>query len=123
MSPQEPSFNRGIWSQIESIVRLWAKQNQSIYIVTGPVLKTGLPTIGINKVTVPKYYYKVILDYTEPSLKGIAFLIENKGSKLPPQQFAVSIDSVEEITGINFFPLLPKDKELKLESKFDYSLW
>lgn len=74
MSPQNPGFNRGIWKQLEELVRDWAVQNEEIYIVTGGVLTDNLSSIGNNKVTVPKYFYKVILDYKEPSIKGIGFI-------------------------------------------------
>ncbi|MBC7655437.1 MAG: DNA/RNA non-specific endonuclease, partial [Oligoflexus sp.] len=53
MSPQTPSFNRGIWKNLEGLVRTWAVENNSIYIATGPVLTNELQTIGANKVSVP----------------------------------------------------------------------
>ncbi len=104
MSPQEPGFNRGIWKNLEEKVRDWAFENKKIYIVTGPVLRNGLPKIGPNQVAVPEYFYKVILDYSAPSLKGIAFLMPNLSSTRSLQSYAVSIDAVEKATGINFFP-------------------
>ena len=61
ISPQLPAFNRGVWKRLEELVRFWATRYDSIYIVTGPVLTNGLPTIGADKVSVPEYYYKVIL--------------------------------------------------------------
>ena len=64
MSPQTPSFNRGIWKKLEELVRTCAIENNTIYVVTGPVLTNGLQTIGPNKVSVPNYYYKVVLDYS-----------------------------------------------------------
>lgn len=124
MSPQVPEFNRGIWKKLEELVRTWAVENKDIYIVTGPVLEDGLPVIGKeNKVSVPKYYYKVILDYTEPDIKGIGFILPNAGSNEPLQKYAVSIDSVEEITGLDFFPLLPDDQEKKIESTLCIPCW
>ena len=104
MSPQEPGFNRGIWKNLEEKVRDWALENKKIYIVTGPVLRNGLTKIGPDQVAVPEYFYKVILDYSAPSIKGIAFLIPNRSSTKSLQSYAVSIDAVEKKTGINFFP-------------------
>ena len=75
MSPQDPSFNRGIWKKLEEQIRSWAVGNKEIYVVTGPVLTNGpYQTIGINKVAIPKHYYKVVLDYLEPELKAIGFI-------------------------------------------------
>ena len=123
ISPQEPAFNRGIWKKLEELCRDWATENDSVCIVTGPVLTKSLKTIGTNKVSVPTYYYKVILDCSPPSLKGIAFLIPNCGSPSPVKKYVVSIDSVEMITGINFFPLLPDIEENKIEKTRCTSCW
>ena len=123
MSPQAPSFNRGIWKRLEEQVRQWAIDNQSIYVVTGPVLTDNLPSIGVNKVSVPQYYYKVILDYTKPELKGIGFILPNASSTLPLQSYAMPIDSVERKTGINFFSALPDEQEQTIEKSICLSCW
>lgn len=123
MSPQVAAFNRGIWAQLESLVRVWAKENKALYITTGPVLRKGLPTIGHNKVSVPEYYYKVILDYTEPEKKAIGFIMKNEGSDLLVQSYAVPIDSVEKMTGLDFFEALPDGVEKELESVADTAKW
>lgn len=123
MSPQVPAFNRGIWKQLEEQVRQWAIENHNIYIVTGPVLKDGLPSIGKNKVAVPEAYYKVILDYSEPEIKAIGFIIPNRGSDKALQDFAVSVDSVETVTGIDFFPKLPDNHETVIEKSLCRDCW
>ena len=106
MSPQIPGFNRGVWKRLEELVRTWAVENNSVYVVSGPVLTEGLPTIGGNGVSIPKYYFKVILDYSEPDIKGIGLILPNASSEEPLQHFAVTIDSVEHLTGLDFFPLV-----------------
>ncbi|CAN5385750.1 DNA/RNA non-specific endonuclease [soil metagenome] len=124
MSPQEPKFNRGIWKTLESQVREWAKKEGELYIVTAGVLEKGLKTIGEkNKVAVPKYYYKIILDVYGPEKKAIAFIMPNEGSKESIFDYAVTIDSVEKLTQINFFPSLPDDIENNLESHINVELW
>jgi endonuclease G len=123
MSPQVPSFNRGIWKNAESFTREAAIANHVIYVVTGPVFTSDMTTIGRNQVAVPQSYFKVILDNSEPELKAIAFVIPNEASQLPLQHFAVSIDVVEQLTALDFFPLLTDSVESKLESKFDVNLW
>lgn len=123
MSPQVPGFNRGIWKRAEQLVRCWAIKYQTIYVVTGPVLSPNLPTIGIEKVSIPKYFYKIVLDYHNSIGKGIGFIIPNNSSSEPLQNFAVSIDSVEKVTKINFFPLLPIDQEKKIEGRINLNEW
>jgi endonuclease G len=123
MSPQIPAFNRGIWNVLEGDVRNWTRKNKELYIVTAGVLQDTLKTIGTNKVAVPNYYYKIILDVSLPEYKAIAFVMPNKESKTSVFNYAVSIDSVERLTGINFFPALPDSLESILESKIDINLW
>lgn len=123
MSPQVPGFNRGIWKRLEEQVRQWASDNQAVFVVTGPVLENNLPTIGSEKVSVPRYYYKVILDFTKPEQKGIGFILPNASSTLPLSSFAVSIDSVERKTGIDFFPALPDEQERVIEKTICIKCW
>ena len=123
MSPQVPSFNRGVWKRVEELVRNWAREYKSVYIVTGPVLTSGLKTIGHDRVSVPKYFYKVILEYNSSGIKGIGFIIPNLSSVEPLQNYAVTIDSVETVTGIDFFPLLPDAIEKTIESKMNVKDW
>jgi len=123
MSPQHPSFNRGIWKKLEGSVRNWADDNGEIHVVTGPILIGQFSTIGYNEVSIPNYYYKVILDYREPELKGIGFILPNQKSKSSLQSFAVSIDEVERKTGIDFYYALPDGIEKLIESSIDVSKW
>jgi endonuclease G len=123
ITPQVPSFNRGIWNKLEDQVRQWAVDDQAVYVVTGTVLTKGLPTIGYDRITVPDYFYKVILDCTGPAIKGIGFIIPNLGSQEPLQHFAVTIDSVEKVTGIDFFYQLPADQQRMVESTVDLNKW
>lgn len=124
MSPQEPEFNRGVWASLEAVVRNYAVTEGAVHVVTGPVLTDGpYQKIGGNGVSVPKQYYKVILDYVEPEMKAIGFLLPNEGTRVRLERFATSVDHIEKITGIDFFPRLPDDEEAALESSFDFSLW
>ncbi|MBM3163998.1 MAG: DNA/RNA non-specific endonuclease [Bacteroidetes bacterium] len=123
ISPQAPSFNRGIWKRLEEQVRSWAIVYDSIYVVTGPVLKAGLPTIGPNKVSVPEYYYKVILDNTGKDKKAIGFLMANVAGKGTLESFAVSVDRVEKETDIDFFNKLPDGFESKIEKELCLPCW
>lgn len=124
MSPQEPSFNRGIWADLEAVVRTFAYDNGTVYVVTGPVLADGpYETIGESRVSIPKRFYKTVLDYTGDERKGIGFVLPNEGSDRSLQSYAMSIDDVEEITGIDFYPLLPDEDEERLESAFSTADW
>ncbi len=124
VSPQAPQFNRGVWKELEDQVRSWARRDRGLYVVTGPVLKPGLPTIGKrNEVAVPEQYYKVILYCNSPNIRMIGFLLNNEPSNEPLRTFVVPVDQIERLTGIDFFPLIPDDLEQRLESRSDAGKW
>ena len=123
ISPQKHDFNAGIWNKLEQKTRYWAKKHQHLYVITGGILEENLKTIGKEKVAVPKQFYKILLDFTKPEIKAIAFILPHKESKKPLFNFVVSIDELERKTGIDFFHHLPDEIENKLESSSNYKNW
>lgn len=124
ITPQKHDFNAGIWNKLEQKVRYWAKKYNRLYVVTGAVLTDkNLKGIGEEDVTVANAFYKVVLDYTKPEIKAIAFLMPHKESKKPLYEFVVSIDDLEKKTGIDFFHKLPDNLEKQLESSTNYKNW
>jgi len=123
MSPQKGSLNRGRWKDLEALVRDWAVANEEVYVITGPIIRPNHATIGSNKVTVPQWYYKIVLDVKSPGLKGIAFLMPNRKAEKNCSAYAVTIDKVEEITGLDFFERIDDTLETKLEGSFDLTQW
>ena len=123
MSPQTPSFNRGIWKKLEEQVRKWVNDSTIIHIATGPILEEGLPYIGPNKVSIPTYYYKAILKQTDTDFEGIAFVLKNESSSKPLTDFIITIDSLEQLTQLNFFHTLPDSIETRVESTVCISCW
>jgi endonuclease G, mitochondrial len=122
ISPQEPEFHRQIWGKLELQVREWAKKEDTIVVVAGPIFRNNKGTIGANRVTIPGYYYKIVFDLTRKK-KMIALVFKNSYEKRPVENWVVSVDSVEKLTGIDFFPGLPNEVENKLESNSDIRLW
>ncbi len=123
ISPQEHNFNSGVWNRLEQKVRYWAKKNNGVFVVTGGILEANLPTIGTENVAIPKQFYKIILDQTKGRTKVLAFLINHEPSDLPLYKFVVSIDKIEALTGIDFFPELEDALEHKLEASNSYKAW
>jgi endonuclease G len=122
ISPQAPSFNRGIWSKLENKVRDWALQKNGLYVVTGPLLNKSCGSVN-QKITVPCAFYKMVFKQTKNGVEAIAFLIPNAGSTQPLKQFVVSIDYIEALTGIDFFTNLPDSEEEKFESRVLTNNW
>lgn len=125
MSPQRPGLNREIWAELEGKLReVVIRENTQLWVVTGGILRDSLPTIGVvNQVSIPEYYYKVALMYTGDQSKGIGFIIPNQTTHYPLLSFAIPIDSIENLTGINFFPALSPEEDRTLEGKIDPQLW
>jgi len=122
--PQNPALNSGLWNTIEVQCREWAKRYGDVYIVCGPIyFNQKHKTIGKNKVQVPEAFFKVVLCMDgEP--KAIGFICRNVSAKGHKKtDYVNSVDEVERITGINFFPKLPDDIEQRVERYADYSEW
>jgi endonuclease G, mitochondrial len=120
--PMKPAFQKYTWKKMGDLVREWAKDAGTLYVVTGPVLADSpFPTFGPNMVSVPSRFYKVVLDLKNE--RGIGFVVKNSMSSGSLKPFAMSIDKIEEITGIDFFSNLDDELEESIESEFDLSKW
>ncbi len=123
ISPQNHEFNDGVWNRLEGKVRYWAQKKGTICVITGGVLQDGLKKIGAENVSVPNYFYKVLLDNSSNKPKMIAFLVPSQNSEKPLYEFVISVDELEKLTGIDFYPKLPDEIENRLEQKSDYKDW
>lgn len=121
--PQNPNLNRGDWNEMENQCRTWAEKYGEIYIVCGPVLLKGRhKTIGTNKITVPEAFFKVVLR-TSPDTCAIGFIYRNTDGDRPKDSYMNTVDQVERITGLDFFPNLPDETENRVEAKADIDEW
>lgn len=123
MSPQLSVFNGGVWNELENLVRDWAYKNKRLIVVTGPIFSDNMKEIK-NGVAVPEAYYKVLLDFDDPEKKSIGFVLPHEKSEERMDAYAVSVDKVEELTGLDFFSdLLSDSMEEELESNFNMKEW
>lgn len=121
ISPQKYEFNSGIWNRLEQKVRFWAQRYDGVYVITAGVLEDDLDTIGYEHVSIPKYFYKVIL--SKDKQRMIGFLVPHKDSEKSLYSFVVPVDTIEKMTGIDFFPELEDELENKLESESNAKSW
>ena len=124
--PQDHSLNAGSWSTLEKACRRWALREGSVYIAAGPVFKTGKQHAKIGQehpVAVPDGFFKVVLSLRKGAEKAIGFYYENNSVKQPMEQTAMSVDDVETLTGMDFFPALDDDLENRLEATFKLKEW
>lgn len=113
ISPQDHEFNSGIWNRLEQKTRYWASKYNDIYVITGGILNDSDEKIGTEKVSVPKYFYKIVLAKSGKEHKAIAFLVPNQDSDKSLYDFVVPIETLEKMTGIDFFPNLKNLKSSK----------
>lgn len=122
--PQNHNLNGGDWRSLEERCRDYARRFGSVYIAAGPVVgdaKNG--TIGYNKVVIPDGFYKVLLVHVDGGYQGVGFYFENKAGHKPLSTYAMSIDELEALTGIDFFFSLPDWVETKVESTYSKDFW
>lgn len=125
MLPQKQALNSGAWNQLEQKVRNWAVRDSALIVVTGPILSKydWNTTIGDSRVVVPSRIFKAVLaPYANP-IRAIAFVYPNKKAEGSLADHAVSIDNIENATGLDLFSALPDDIEDKIEASCDFKEW
>ncbi len=136
ITPQNQNLNQGIWEKLEELVRNQISSSDTVYVVTGCVLRTEegeaiqYTNDAVGKpVAVPKAYFKAVLKYKAGSANGgysaIGFWLENRsyGSQTISKNEACSVAELEKRTGFNFFHNLKDEYEKEAESKFDAGAW
>lgn len=106
MSPQSPSFNRGMWKKLETYEREIAKRLDTVYVLTGPILNDSLETIGTNEVCVPNQYFKVFINSKSKILE--CYLMDNVKLKGEVSDFKVSIDYINSIIPVRISEIVRK---------------
>lgn len=116
--PQNHSLNSGAWQGLEDICRKWAQRDSAIIIISGPVFnKPASEFLGEERVAVPPSLFKIVLFHKATPLSAVAFLIPNERMKTSLRKTVVPIDSIETLTGLDFFTALPDSIEQQLESE------
>ena len=120
VAPMLEEFNDGIWLELEHNVRDWSRKYGDVMVVTGPVFREPLKSIGKNEVLVPKYYYKAIFTVANEKPYVIGFMFDQtliSDERL--ENFIVPIDSIEKETGLDLFSNLygDWDVEIRLEKQ------
>ena len=117
--PQIHHLNTGDWNELEANTRKWARRYGSVYVTCGPIYNGSRRTqyIGKNRVKVPDAFFKVILIQSPKKTCALGFFFENEAGQRPLNEYLVSIDYLEQTTGIDFFPALPDELENVIEAE------
>lgn len=126
MCPQRHALNSGAWNDLEIQCRSWARNYGKVYICSGPIYdKKPYQTIGNRRscrIAVPDRFFKVVLMVGRQT-KAIGFIYPNGSANKEMRSYAVSVDKVEQVTGLNFFYLLDDKIENQIEKECKPSAW
>ncbi|XP_040820752.1 nuclease EXOG, mitochondrial isoform X1 [Ochotona curzoniae] len=127
--PQDFDNNSGFWNRVEMYCRELTERFDDVWIVSGPLTlpQTGndgkktvsYQVIGQDNVAVPSHLYKVILARRSPAsaepLALGAFVIPNEAIGFQPQlaEFQVSLQELERLSGLVFFPHLDRAGDIR----------
>lgn len=122
--PQKEELNNKDWQYLEKQVRRWARQYGRVWVVSGPIIgdnKYG--TIGPDHVVVPDAFFKVALVHDGSRYQAVAFVMQNDANRYYLEKCALSVDDLELLTGLDFYPALPDNLEEYVEAAYDPSVW
>lgn len=124
--PQSHKLNAGDWEELEEQCRSWVKNYSDLYIVCGPIFDSSKPKRiekpGRPSIMIPDRFFKVILMLGRTP-KMLGFIYPNENKNLDMREYCVSVDEVEQITGIDFYYTLPDGIERQLEASCNPADW
>lgn len=123
ISPQVPAFNRGVWKRLEEQVRTWTHAYDTLYVVTGPLFLRSPQYIGRQQIPVPSHFYKALLTKRNNQWESVAFVIENKKTIVSLDDVRCTVDSLEQLSGLDFFSPLDDSVESRVESQYHAHIW
>lgn len=121
--PQDHELNKGKWNDLEIACRRWANRYGEVYIVCGPIIdkRKGKRIGKDHEIIVPEKFFKCILITSTKPIRAIGYIFENNSSDRPYKTY--TIDEIEKMTGMDFFPHLPDNIEDLIESRYDAGDW
>jgi len=137
MSPQVNAFNGGIWSRLERLVRDYAKQYDTVYVITGSVLQDPSQRLPSGRVTIPSRFYKVIVRPTASGIPDVLAIVlphipftpgpeartatqRSKAADAYLTAHTVSLKEIEHLTGLDVLPKLDAES---LKTAVASALW
>ena len=124
IAPQTPALNRGVWRDVEHrIADLWTARYGEIWVIVGCISR-GREAIGQTGIDVPTDYYQVILAQEGLDIRALAALIpQSVGWHEWAARYIITIDELEQLTGLDFNPELPSFIQTPLEAELPTRLW
>jgi len=126
MVPQEHSrYNAGLWLKAEDAERDVARLYGTLYAVSGPVIREGVNYNYIGSgVLVPLECYKALLVIDKDNnVYTIALVLPQDYQNGNLKPYLLTVNELEYLTGIDFFPELDDSIEELVEDSYELSKW
>ena len=136
ISPQSGNgFNQSgsAWNTGEDKVQAWgyniSRSTDTLYVVKGGTIGEGMIKGYIkNEIAIPKYFFMAVLFRSGDNYKAIGFYMPHENlkddpDKKDPKKYLMSIDALEQETGIDFFHNLPDNIENTVEATYNVNDW
>lgn len=136
ISPQSGNgFNQSgsAWNTGEDKVQAWgyniSRSTDTLYVVKGGTIGEGMIKGYIkNEIAIPKYFFMAVLFRSGDNYKAIGFYMPHENlkddpDKKDPKKYLMSIDALEQKTGIDFFHNLPDNIENTVEATYNVNDW
>lgn len=141
MTPQSSSFNQGVWGNIEGTVNGWSGKSDTLYVITGCLMKTNPSTTSDaagNMCPIPVGYFKGILRYSKSGTQGwggytgIGIYLEHfktYRSHTLSKEMVMSLSDLEKMLGYTLFTNLSDKigdenaKKVKSQNPMDVGFW
>ncbi len=128
ITPQAKDLNRGTWSNIERYTRNFVKD--TVFIIAGSIFaerdsldNVSFVAVGEEKIAVPSHFYRIISRRKENKIFTNSFIVPNRNDlSRDIENYLTSIDSIENLSGLDFFPEMADSLEVEFEKKI-YELW
>lgn len=121
--PQLQWQNNGVWKKLEKLSLEWADKYGRIWVVAGPVFFDRNPAMWLGQASevraaIPDALFKIVIRQKGEGVGALAFLIPNilPKTEKSPERFLVSVDRVEEVTGLDFMSVLPEEIQVEVEA-------
>lgn len=134
--PQKAKFKQGIWLDLEKKTAEWADDFNSVWIIAGPIIYNNIPSKWLGEkeknevlIAIPDAFFKIIVREIGGRPDVLAFIYPQAGigykrsGGYDHTPYLTSVDIIEVLTGLDFFPNLPENIEDEIESLIQIRLW
>lgn len=127
ITPQKHELNAGFWKNLEQrILHRYPRRFGEVRVTCGPVFGPVPVTLG-HAVQVPESFYLIVTerDVATGEIRAQAYLVPANDVRgdTDPTDYLTDIRQVETLTGLDFYPKLPRTDQDALETAKAIKAW